>query len=111
MSVKKSLFNNVIYIRFIRQDYQDSSLFRNELESTSVLNGAKDIVIDFTGSVLLTSSEIGMLICLVKELKETDRRIKLIVTPLISTALESTNMQNNKNVIIYNDKESFIKDL
>ncbi len=110
MSVKTSILNNVIYIRFNRKDHRDSEQFRKELESPAVLENSKDIVIDFTGSILLTSSEIGMLLSLTTVLDGTKRQLKLIVTPMIATALEDTGIQGLKNVSVYSEKELFIDD-
>ena len=110
MSLKKSVTEQFIYLRYVRKEYKDFSYFKRELEnmlSSSV--GNRDVVVDFTGSTGITSSEIGLLVRLTNKFKGTARFLRIVGTEQITKTLKSTNVHKLENLTIYTDQKEFVE--
>ena len=110
MSLKKSVTDQFIYLRYIRKEYKDFSHFKRELEnmlSSSV--GDRVVVVDFTGSTGITSSEIGLLVRLINKFKGTARFLRIVGTEQITKTLKSTNVHKLENLTIYTDQKEFVE--
>lgn len=97
------------YIAYRREGYKDAENFRRQLESELAEPASmKDIVVDFTGFKVLSSSEIGALVRVLNRLQGTTRSLRIVVTPSIGKTLESTNLARLPNLVIYPDQEAFL---
>lgn len=112
MPLKKRILSQFIYLHFIREDYKDFTLFKRELENMlSQSVGDRDIVIDFTGSSGITSSEIGLLVRLINHFQGTARFLRIVGTEKTIATLKSTNIQNLENFMIYEDQKAFLDEV
>ena len=110
MSLKKSVTDQFIYLRYVRKEYKDFSYFKRELEnmlSSSV--GDRDVVVDFTSSTGITSSEIGLLVRLINKFKGTARFLRIVGTEQITKTLKSTCIDKLENLTIYTDQKEFVE--
>jgi len=89
------------YILYVKKSSTDLNKLKTTLNSlTSGINTeAKDIVVDFNGSKLIYSNEIGVLIHAVKNLGGSQRRLIVITTPTIKKIIDSTNMPKVHNLV------------
>ena len=110
MSIKKSVTEQFIYLRYVRKEYKDFSLFKRELENMlSSTVGDRDVVVDFSGSVGISSSEIGLLVRLINKFRGTARYLRVVGTEQITKTLKSTNIHKLENLTIYNDQREFVE--
>ncbi len=112
MSLKKNVNEQFIYLNYIRQGYNDFVEFKREVEN--VINNQaeyKDIVIDFTGSKVIYSSEISLIVRILNSFKGTARFLRVVSNPDIHNMLMSTNINQLENFSIYNNQKAFAEQL
>ncbi len=112
MPLEKKILNQFVYLHHVREDYKDFNVFKRELENMlSVTVGDKDVVVDFTGSSGIVSSEIGLLVRLINHFKGTARFLRVVGTEKTINILKSTNLQNLDNFMIYKDQKAFLDEV
>jgi anti-anti-sigma regulatory factor len=108
MPVKKSTTEQFIHIRYKREDFEDFNQFKKELED--MINsevGERDVVVDFSESSGVASSEIGLLVRLINKFKGTARYLRIVGNEQITKTLLLTNIDKLGNLIIYKDQKEF----
>ncbi len=112
MSLKKRTLAQFVYLNYIREDYKDFNSFKRELENMLSLEVKdRDVVVDFTGSGGIVSSEIGLLVRLINHFEGTARFLRIVGSEKTLSSLKSTNIQNLKNIMIYDDQKSFLEEV
>lgn len=110
MPVKKSTTDQFIYIGYKRENYDDFNHFKRELENMiSSAVGDRDVVVDFSGSTGIASSEIGLLVRLINKFKGTARYLRIVGTEQITKTLLLTNIDKLGNLTIYKDQKEFVE--
>lgn len=112
MSLKKKTNNQFVYLSYVRESHQDFKRFKRELENiANTVVSSKDVVIDFTGSNEISSSEIGIMVRVLNKFQHTPRFLRIVGNERILKTLESTNIHNLDNLSLYQDQKSFFDEL
>jgi anti-anti-sigma regulatory factor len=110
--LKKKVTDQFVYLSYIRKDFKDFDHFKRELENMlSATTGTRDLVIDFTGSTGIVSSEIGLLVRLVNLFKGSARYLRIVGSDKTLSMLKSTNIQNLENIMMYEDQKQFFDEV
>ena len=110
MPVTKSTTDQFIYIRYKRENFEDFNQFKRELENMiSSAVGDRDVVVDFSESSGVASSEIGLLVRLINKFKGTARYLRIVGNEQITKTLLLTNIDKLGNLIIYKDQKEFVE--
>ena len=109
MTLKKRITGQFLYINYTRENFKDFNDYKRELENMlSVSVGDRDVVIDFTGSSGVASSEIGLLVRLINKFKGTARFVRVVGNEFVTKMLKSTNIQKLDNFLLYDDQKAFV---
>jgi len=109
MALKKRTTEQFIYVNYQRDNYKDFNDYKRELENMlSTTVGDRDVVIDFTGSSGVSSSEIGMLVRLINKFKGTARFVRVVGNEFVTKMLKSTNIQKLDNFLLYDNQKAFV---
>ena len=112
MAFRKVDHKELIYLAYNREAAKDFDNFKREVvNATSVTSAQKDLVIDLTGSSTVTSPELGILIRILQNFKDSTRSLRIITTPEIRRIIDSTNISRLKNLVLYDDQKSFFSQL
>ncbi len=112
MPIRKKIIDQFVYLSYVREDHKDFIHFKRELENMLSLEiGNKDVVVDFTGSDGVTSSEIGLLVRLTNTFQKSARYVRIVGDEKVVNTLKSTNIQDLKNFMIYNNQQAFFDEL
>ena len=109
ISVKDS--GTFIYINYHRQEYKDSDRLKRTLSNQSSALAKKDVILDVSSCNSFTSPEIGSVVRLLGDFKDTPRYLRLVINPEIKKALESTGVISLPNLVLYETKEQFVEEL
>lgn len=102
-------FTFVMYKRSKMEDYQEFKRICDNLAHDSV--PLTDIIIDFGDSKGIVSTEVGLLVRLLRKMKGSACALRIIGGPPIRKVLTSTNIDKLSNIVVYESKEVFFSQL
>jgi len=103
MAFKKMETPKYTYILYVRQDNEDMAKLKkalNNLTGGAHTEGTKDIIIDFSSTIPIYSTELGAIVIASKRIKTFKRNIIMLVRSDVKKMITSTNIENLKNLII-----------
>jgi hypothetical protein len=102
MGVDVTHLPDYTYIRYVREGYHDLDCLKKELAGLVPAGSEqKDVVIDFSESDFIVSSEIRVIVTLLRRLGKSAVNVHLIASLKVKQVLLSNNLQKVAGFFIY----------
>jgi len=103
MSFEKYDGDEFLFIRYSQNSVSDKENLKNVLAAESIAGRQRDTVVEFTGTTIIYSVEIGMIVQFLKTLPGTGRFLRLVASSYVCEMLATMNIHRIPNLILYNN--------
>jgi hypothetical protein len=111
MPITSKLYQKFLYIWYSRVTSKDPLSFARSLEEPGSKADKYDVVIDLVICNDLVSAEFAAILRLAKKFNGTGRNVRLLTNAKIKSKLLEVDLNKMPNIIIYDDQQSFIREI
>jgi hypothetical protein len=101
MSFIKVDREEVLLIKYNQESIADVESLKNELLAEAASGKARDTVLEFAGSAVMYSNEIGIVVQFLKALQGTGRTLRLVVSNYVCEMLKTINIHRIPGLVLY----------
>jgi anti-anti-sigma regulatory factor len=104
MTVNITHLPEYTYISYVREGYRDLEQLKQDLaDIVRTSPGQSNLVIDFSESDFIVSSEIRVIVSLLRKLNKSATRVHLIASSKVKQVLLASNLEKVAGFFMYDD--------
>jgi anti-anti-sigma regulatory factor len=103
MALKRIDLEEVLLIKYKEDDFADHENLKITLMAESPTAKPRDVILEFTGTAMIYSAEIGIIVQFLKTLPGTGRTLRLVAPGNACEMLIAMNINKIPNIVLYRD--------